>query len=41
MAVAANRDFELASVDIQAAFLQAKVFDQEIYMEPPKDIWQP
>ena len=41
MAVAANSDFELASVDIRAAFLQAKVFDRVIYMKPPEDIGKP
>ena len=38
MAVAANNDFELASVDLRKALLQAKVFDREIYMKPPEDI---
>ena len=33
MVVAANNNFELASVDIRAAF-----FDREIYMKPPEDI---
>ena len=41
MAVAAKSDFELASVGIPAVFLQAKVFDQEIYMKPPEDIRKP
>ena len=37
-AVAANEGFELRSIDIRAAFLQAKGLDREVYMEPPKDI---
>ena len=41
MAVVAISDFELASVDIWAAFLQAKRFDREIYMKPPEDIQKP
>ena len=38
MAVAANQDFSLASVDIRAAFLQAKVLDRDVYVKPPKDV---
>ena len=41
MVIAANNNFELASVDIRAAFLQAKVFDREIFMKPPDDIREP
>ena len=41
MAVAANNNLELASLDIRAAFLYAKVFNREIYMRPPADIWKP
>ena len=33
--LAANEDFELASMDIRAAFLQAKTLDREVYMKPP------
>ena len=33
--VAANNDFELASIDIRAAFLQAKTLDREVFMKPP------
>ena len=40
MVVVVNNNFELASLDTQAAFLQAKVFDREIYMKPPEDIWK-
>ena len=38
MAVAANENFKLASLDIQAAFFQAKTLDQEIYVITLKDI---
>ena len=41
MTIAANNEFELASVDIRAAFLQAKVFNREIFMKPPEDIQKP
>ena len=37
-AVAANEGFKLRSIDIRAAFLQAKCLDREVYMEPPKDV---
>ena len=36
-AVAANEGFKLRSIDIRAAFLQAKCLDREVYIEPPKD----
>ena len=35
MAIAANSDFKLASVDIRAAFLQSRTLDREIFMLPP------
>ena len=38
MAVAANSRFKLASVDIRAAFLQSKVLDRDVFIEPPIDI---
>ena len=38
MALAANFHFKLASIDIRAAFLQSKVLDREVYVEPPADI---
>ena len=38
MALAANFHFKLASVDIRAAFLQSKVLDREVFVEPPADI---
>ena len=41
MAVAANNNFKLASVDIRAAFLQSKVLDRDIFVKPPEDIKKP
>ena len=41
MALAANNGFRLVSMDIRAAFLQAKMLDREIYMKPPPDIMKP
>ena len=38
LAVAANESFELESVDIKAAFLQSKVLDRDVFLEPPKDL---
>ena len=38
MALSANFHFKLASVDIQAAFLQSKVLDRDVFVEPPSDI---
>ena len=38
MALSANFHFKIASVDIRAAFLQSKVLDREVYVEPPSDI---
>ena len=38
MAVAANEGFELSSIDICAAFLQAKVLDREVLVKPPDDV---
>ena len=37
-ALAANEGFELRSIDIRAAFLQAKDLEREVYTEPPKDV---
>ena len=37
-AVAANEGFKLRSIDIRAEFLQVKVLDREVYLEPPKDV---
>ena len=38
MAVAVNSRFKLASVDIRVAFLQSKVLDRDVFIEPPIDI---
>ena len=38
MALLANFHFKLALVDIRAAFLQSKVLDRDIFVEPPSDI---
>ena len=38
MALSANFHFKIASVDIRAAFLQSKVLDRDIFVEPPSDI---
>ena len=35
--MAASNNFELASVDIRAAFLAAKTLDREVFMKPPED----
>ena len=37
-AVAANEKFKLRSMDIRAAFLQAKELDRDVFMVPPKDV---
>ena len=34
IALAANFHFKIASVDIRAGFLQSKVLDREVYVEP-------
>ena len=36
--VAANENFNLRSIDIRAAFLQAKDLEREIFLLPPKDV---
>ena len=38
LSVAANEGFSLRSIDIRAAFLQAKGLEREIFMMPPKDV---
>ena len=37
IALAMNEDFELAEMDIRAAFLQAKTLDRDVFMKPPED----
>ena len=41
MAIAANSDFKLASVDIRVAFLQSRTLYQDVFMCPPPDIKKP
>ena len=36
--IAANEGFSLRSVDIRAAFLQAKDLEREIFLLPPRDV---
>ena len=38
MAVAANSNFKLASVDIRAAFLQLRMLERVVFMMSPPDI---
>ena len=38
MALLANFCFKIASVDIRAHFLQNRVLDREVYIEPSSDI---
>ena len=37
-AVAEIQDFKLRSIDIRAAFLQARELDRDVFLMPPKDI---
>ena len=41
MAIAANFGFKVASVDIRAVFLQSKVFERDVIIEPPADMKKP
>ena len=41
MVLTPNFGFKLASVDIHAAFLESKVLDREVYVEPPPDVKKP
>merc|ERR1712240_808526 len=38
MALSANFNFKIVSMDIRAAFLQAKTLDREVFVRPPDDI---
>ena len=38
VALAANQNFRVVSMDIKAAFLQAKKLDREVFVRPPDDI---
>merc|ERR1712229_25437 len=37
MALSANFNFKIVSMDIRAAFLQVKTLDREVFVRPPKD----
>merc|ERR1712115_116660 len=37
MALSANFNFKIVSMDIRAAFLQAKTLYREVFVRPPKD----
>ena len=37
IAIIASKEWEIASLDIKAAFLQGKLLEREIYMKPPKE----
>ena len=37
MTLSANFNFKIVSMDIRAAFLQAKTLDREVFVRPPKD----
>merc|ERR1712240_381469 len=38
MTLSANFNFKIVSMDIRAAFLQAKTLDREVFVRPPNDI---
>ena len=38
MALSANFNFKIVSMDIRATFLQAKTLDREVFVRPPNDI---
>ena len=38
MVIAANCEFELASVDIRATFLLSTVLDHDVFIKPPENI---
>ena len=38
MALSANEGLKTISIDICTAFLPAKVLDQAVFMDPPKDL---
>ena len=41
MAVAANKNFKFASVDIRAAFLKSRSLNRDVFRLPPLDIKKP
>ena len=38
VALYANEDFKMVSIDICAVFLQAKILDHDVFLVPPADI---
>jgi len=38
VALYANEDFKMVSIDICAVFLQAKILDRDVFLVPPADI---
>ena len=38
LAVAANENFNIQSIDIRAAFLQSRFLDRDVFVNPPKDL---
>ena len=38
VALEANQNFKVVSMDIRVAFLQAKKLDREVFVRPPNDI---
>ena len=38
IAISANEEFELESVDVTAAFLQAEKLERDVFVDPPKDV---
>ena len=41
MVIAGNYKFKVASVDIRDAFLQSKVLDRDVFIEPSSNIMKP
>merc|ERR1712089_84979 len=41
LALSANFGFKIVSMDIRAAFLQAKTLEREVFVRPPRDIEKP
>lgn len=38
IAVAANKGWEMRSIDISAAFLQGRQIDRDVYIRPPREL---
>ncbi len=41
LSLAAEHAWQLGMMDVKAAYLQAKVFEREIYVRPPEEAQQP